>query len=113
MSDVVPIIASIEAKQMRKTPLPPFRVGDSVKVHVLIREGLSGFTMERLAEAAEISRPTAYQHFGSREGALASTAASTIALCSRLFEASCRFRQFRGSLITLLNGPATKANQLK
>ena len=39
MSDVVPIIASIEAKQLRKNPLPDFRVGDTVKVHVLIREG--------------------------------------------------------------------------
>ena len=39
MSDVVPIIASIEAKQMRKIKLPPFRVGDTVRVHVLIREG--------------------------------------------------------------------------
>ena len=39
MSDVVPIIASIEARQLRKNPLPEFRVGDTVKVHVLIREG--------------------------------------------------------------------------
>ena len=39
MSDVVPIIASIEAQQMRKTALPAFRVGDTVKVHVLIKEG--------------------------------------------------------------------------
>ncbi len=39
MSDVVPTIASIEAKQLRKTPLPDFRVGDTVKVHVLIKEG--------------------------------------------------------------------------
>lgn len=39
MSDVMPTIASIEAKQMRKTPLPPFRVGDTVKVSVLIKEG--------------------------------------------------------------------------
>ncbi len=39
MSDVMPTIASIEAKQLRKTPLPPFRVGDTVKVAVLIKEG--------------------------------------------------------------------------
>ena len=39
MSDVVPIIASIEAQQLRKNPLPEFRVGDTVKVHVLIKEG--------------------------------------------------------------------------
>ena len=39
MSDVVPTIASIEARQFRKSPLPDFRVGDTVKVHVLIREG--------------------------------------------------------------------------
>ena len=39
MSDVVPTIAAIEAKQFRKTPLPEFRVGDTVKVHVLIKEG--------------------------------------------------------------------------
>jgi large subunit ribosomal protein L19 len=39
MSDVTPTIASIEAKQLRKTPFPDFRVGDTVKVHVLIKEG--------------------------------------------------------------------------
>ena len=39
MSDVVPTIASIEAKQFRKNPLPEFRCGDTVKVHVLIKEG--------------------------------------------------------------------------
>ena len=39
MTDVVPTIASIEAKQFRKTPLPAFRAGDTVKVHVLIKEG--------------------------------------------------------------------------
>ena len=39
MSDVVPTIAAIEAKQFRKTPLPEFRVGDTVRVHVLIKEG--------------------------------------------------------------------------
>ena len=39
MSDVVPSIASIEARQFRKNPLPPFRAGNTVKVHVLIREG--------------------------------------------------------------------------
>ena len=31
--------ASIEARQSRKTPFPEFRVGDTVKVHVLIKEG--------------------------------------------------------------------------
>ena len=39
MSDVVPTIASIEAKQVRKNALPDFRVGDTVRVHVLIKEG--------------------------------------------------------------------------
>jgi large subunit ribosomal protein L19 len=39
MSDVVPTLASIEKKQHRKHPLPDFRVGDTVKVNVLIREG--------------------------------------------------------------------------
>ncbi len=39
MSDVVPLVAKIEAKQLRKTPLATFRVGDTVKVNVLIREG--------------------------------------------------------------------------
>ena len=39
MSDVVPIIQAIETRQLRKNPLPEFRVGDTVKVHVLIREG--------------------------------------------------------------------------
>jgi large subunit ribosomal protein L19 len=39
MSDVVPIIQAIEAKQLRKTPFPDFHAGDTVKVHVLIKEG--------------------------------------------------------------------------
>jgi large subunit ribosomal protein L19 len=39
MNDVVPILAKIEKKQLRKAPLPDFRVGDTVKVSVLIREG--------------------------------------------------------------------------
>jgi large subunit ribosomal protein L19 len=43
MSNVVPILAKLEQKQLRqnngKQPLPDFRVGDTVKVSVLIREG--------------------------------------------------------------------------
>ena len=39
MSDVVPAIQKIEANQLRKTPLPQFRVGDTVRVWVLIKEG--------------------------------------------------------------------------
>lgn len=39
MSDVTPIIKAIEDQQMRQTPHPEFRVGDTVRVHVLIREG--------------------------------------------------------------------------
>ena len=39
MSDVIPTLASIEKKQLRKVAHPDFRVGDTVKVNVLIREG--------------------------------------------------------------------------
>jgi large subunit ribosomal protein L19 len=39
MSDVVPAIASLEKAQQRKNPLPEFRVGDTVRVWVLIKEG--------------------------------------------------------------------------
>ncbi len=39
MSDVIPTMAALEHKQLRKTPHPEFRVGDTVKVNVLIREG--------------------------------------------------------------------------
>ncbi len=39
MSDATPTIAAIEQKQLRKNPFPDFRVGDTVKVHVLIKEG--------------------------------------------------------------------------
>jgi large subunit ribosomal protein L19 len=39
MSDVTPILAKIEEKQHRKHALPDFKVGDTVKVNVLIREG--------------------------------------------------------------------------
>ncbi len=39
MSDVVPILDAIEKRQQRKQALPEFRVGDTVKVNVLVREG--------------------------------------------------------------------------
>jgi large subunit ribosomal protein L19 len=39
MSNVVPTLAAIEEKQLRKVAHPEFRVGDTVKVNVLIREG--------------------------------------------------------------------------
>ena len=39
MSDVVPILQAIEQRQLRKTPFPAFRAGDTLRVHVLIKEG--------------------------------------------------------------------------
>jgi large subunit ribosomal protein L19 len=39
MSDVNKTVAAIEKKHLRKHPHPDFRVGDTIKVHVLIREG--------------------------------------------------------------------------
>jgi large subunit ribosomal protein L19 len=39
MSDVVPILKKIELKQLRKTAHPEFRVGDTLRVGVLIKEG--------------------------------------------------------------------------
>src|SRR5438105_4661212 len=39
MSDVIPAIANLEKAQQRKSPLPEFRVGDTVRVWVLIKEG--------------------------------------------------------------------------
>jgi large subunit ribosomal protein L19 len=43
MSNVVPLVSKIENKQLRsatgKAPHPEFRVGDTVKVGVLIKEG--------------------------------------------------------------------------
>lgn len=39
MSDVSPIVAKLEQAQLRKAPLPEFRVGDTVRVWVLIKEG--------------------------------------------------------------------------
>ena len=39
MSDVIPAIANLEKAQLRKSPLPEFRVGDTVRVWVLIKEG--------------------------------------------------------------------------
>jgi large subunit ribosomal protein L19 len=39
MSDVTPTLAAIEKKQLRKHAHPDFRVGDTVKVNVLIKEG--------------------------------------------------------------------------
>ena len=39
MSDVTPILAKIEAKQQRKNPHPDFKVGDTIRVMVLIKEG--------------------------------------------------------------------------
>jgi large subunit ribosomal protein L19 len=39
MSDVVPTLQAIEKRQLRKTQLPEFKVGDTVRVSVLIKEG--------------------------------------------------------------------------
>jgi len=39
MSDVVPILEALEKKQLRTKNLPDFKVGDTVKVSVLIKEG--------------------------------------------------------------------------
>ena len=39
MSDVSPTIATIEKKQLRTKQIPDFKVGDTVKVSVLIKEG--------------------------------------------------------------------------
>jgi large subunit ribosomal protein L19 len=39
MSDVVPILEALEKRQQRKTKLPDFKVGDTIKVSVLIKEG--------------------------------------------------------------------------
>ncbi|MDB4970282.1 MAG: ribosomal protein [Myxococcales bacterium] len=39
MSDVVPILEALEKRQLRKQPLPEFKVGDTIKVSVLIKEG--------------------------------------------------------------------------
>ena len=39
MSDVNTILQTIEKKQLRKNVLPEFRVGDTIKVSVLIKEG--------------------------------------------------------------------------
>lgn len=39
MSDVVPVINTLEISQLRKQTLPEFRAGDTVRVWVLIKEG--------------------------------------------------------------------------
>ncbi len=39
MSDVVPILEALEKRQLKKAPIPDFKVGDTVKVSVLIKEG--------------------------------------------------------------------------
>jgi large subunit ribosomal protein L19 len=39
MSDVVPTIKEIEKRHQRKQALDSFRVGDTVKVHTIIKEG--------------------------------------------------------------------------
>ena len=61
MSDANLSIASIEAKQLRKTPFPDFRAGDTVKVHVLIKEGEKERT--QVFEGVVIKK----QHGSSRE----------------------------------------------
>jgi large subunit ribosomal protein L19 len=39
MSDVVPILEALEKRQLKKAQIPDFKVGDTVKVSVLIKEG--------------------------------------------------------------------------
>ena len=60
MSDVPPQIASLEKAQQRKNPLPEFRVGDTVRVWVLIKEGDK--EREQAYEGVVIKR----HHTGSR-----------------------------------------------
>ena len=60
MSDVTPQIASLEKAQQRKNPLPEFRVGDTVRVWVLIKEGDK--EREQAYEGVVIKR----HHTGSR-----------------------------------------------
>jgi large subunit ribosomal protein L19 len=39
MSNVSPILAFVEQSTARETPLPTFRAGDTIRVHVMISEG--------------------------------------------------------------------------
>ncbi len=39
MSNVSPILTAVERSTARKTPLPTFRAGDTIRVHALISEG--------------------------------------------------------------------------
>lgn len=61
MSEVSPLIAKIESTQFRKEPLPLFRVGDTVRVWALIKEGDK--ERSQAFEGVVIKR----QHSGSRE----------------------------------------------
>lgn len=61
MSEVSPLIAKIESTQFRKEPLPAFRVGDTIRVWALIKEGDK--ERSQAFEGVVIKR----QHSGSRE----------------------------------------------
>lgn len=61
MSSVSPILSLVERAQFRKTPLPAFRVGDTIRVWVIIKEGDKERT--QAFEGVVIAK----QHSGIRE----------------------------------------------
>ena len=62
MSNVYPIVQKIEEKHLRKTAHPDFRVGDTIRVGVLIKEGEK--EREQAFEGVVIART----HNGLRAG---------------------------------------------
>jgi len=59
---------------------------------ILLERGVSGLTMERVAEATPYSKGTIYQHFGSKDDILAALVRQSILRRISLFERAALFR---------------------
>jgi AcrR family transcriptional regulator len=63
---------------------------ESIAREILVEEGLSGFSIEKIAGRSGYSRPTVYQHFASRAEALERVARHSIEVCNDLIDGGLR-----------------------
>lgn len=59
---------------------------------MLVEQGFAGLNMDRLAESAEYSKGTVYQHFSSKEDLVAALAVQTCDERARLFQKALAFK---------------------
>ncbi len=70
---------SVEKFALRQAEL------ETLAREIFVRDGISGLSIERIASESGYSRPTVYQHFSSRDGALEVVAENTLASAYSIF----------------------------